>query len=210
MEKVDILLPPDFRKSGKIKTIQQAREDKDWVGVFNLWVIQTKPTPSIIYQQRRPDSSWAPNKLDVSAGGYYQAGEEISDGLREVREELGKDYKFKDLTCLGRKLAVLLDTKGRTRQVVADIFMVIDNSPLSSYRPEKAEVYAICACPIDKLVRVHTRKGYRFETEGITNEGEKIKIGISKNSFPYNWDPYHFKIALLAERFVRGEKNLVY
>ncbi|MBU1110766.1 hypothetical protein KKB83_04060 [Patescibacteria group bacterium] len=37
-----------------------------------------------------------------------------------------------------------------------------------------------------------------------------LKQGAKKDSFPFNWDNYHFKIALLADRFLKDEKNLIY
>lgn len=109
MEKVDILTPPTFKKSGEVKPRNQAWANGDWIGTFNLWIVQDDPMPAIIYQQRSSNSSWAPDKLDVTAGGHYQADETIKGGLREVKEELGKDYQFKDLTALGRKLHVSPD-----------------------------------------------------------------------------------------------------
>jgi hypothetical protein len=57
MEKVDILIPPTFKKSGKIKTLSQAWDDEEWIGTFNLWILQDSPQPAIIYQQRSPKSS---------------------------------------------------------------------------------------------------------------------------------------------------------
>jgi hypothetical protein len=168
MEKFDILTPPDFKKSGKVKTAVQAIEDGDWLGTFNLWIIQNKPAPAIVYQQRSPNASWCPLKLDVTAGGHYTAGESIKDGLREIREELGKKYDFKKL------------------------------------------VHAIFSCPIDELLKAHTKRGYAFAAIGLTNSGKITTIKVSKNSFPYNWDNYHFKIALLAKRFLQGEKDLLY
>jgi hypothetical protein len=210
MEKVDILLPPTFKKSGVIKTLQQAWDDEDWIGTFNLWIIQDKPVPAIVYQQRSPKSNWAPNKLDVTAGGHFEAGEEILDGLREVREELGKDYKVDQLTYLGRKLHVSPDTKGRMRQNVVEIFMTVDNSNLEKFKLQESEVYAVCICPITELMNVHTKEGYSFIAEGITSGGEKIGIKVDRDSFPYNWDNYHFKIVLLADRLLKGEKHLLY
>lgn len=210
MERVDILLPPTFEKSGETKTLQQAWNDEDWIGTFNLWIIQDKPMPAIIYQIRSPNSSWAPNKLDVTAGGHYNAGERITDGLREVEEELKKNYQMDDLTYLGRKINISLDTKDRMRKNIVEVFFVLDNSPLDSYQLQKTEVYAICACPIEKLIKVHIQKSYQFIIEGVSSNKENIKICVKKDSFPYNWDNYHLKIALLANRFVKGEKNLLY
>ena len=108
-EIVDTLLPPTFKKSGQTKDRNQAWNDGDWIGSFNLWILQNDPEPAIIYQVRSSKSSWAPNKLDVTAGGHYTAGETIEDGLREVKEELGKDYNFNNLFSLGRKLHIDFD-----------------------------------------------------------------------------------------------------
>lgn len=209
MEQVDTLTPPTFAKSGVIKPRDQAIADGDWIGTFNLWVIQSEPEPSIIYQQRSPNSTWAPDKLDVTAGGHYQAGETIFDGLREVKEELNRTYKKDQLTYFGRKLHVSPDIHGFTRHNVVDIFFVTDNSPLTTYTLEKEEVFAIVSCPIKKLIQAHAQKT-SFKAKALKNDGEKIDITISSDSFPYNWDNYHFKIALLAERYLKGEKNLLY
>lgn len=210
MEKVDILEPPTFRKSGVVKTREQAWNDEDWIATFNLWVIQDKPVPSVVYQQRSPKSSWAPNKLDVTAGGHLSAGEEISDGLREVEEELGKRYKTSDLSFLGRKINISPDVKGRIRHNIVYVYVLVDNSPLDSYELEKKEVFAICSCPIKDLIKVHTEKNYDFNVKAIDNTGRKLDLEVHKGSFPYNWDGYHLKIALLADRFMKGEKNIIY
>ena len=86
MEKVDVLLPPAFKPSGVIKSRQSAITDGDWIGTFNLWILQSDPIPSIIYQQRSPNSTWEPNKLDVSVGGHYQAGEKwVMDSERQKK-----------------------------------------------------------------------------------------------------------------------------
>lgn len=209
MEMVDILKPPSFDKSGISKTRSQAIADGDWIGTFNLWIIKSSPVPSIVYQQRSSNSTWAPNLLDVSAGGHYQAGETILDGLREVKEELGKKYSTDQLTYLGRKLHVSPDIHHQLRHNVVDIFFVTDNTTLETYHLEKNEVYAIVECPIAKLILLHTQKR-SFEAQGLTNSGKVIQISVTPNSFPYNWDNYHLKIALLAQRYLRNEPHLYY
>ncbi|MFC1790071.1 NUDIX domain-containing protein [Patescibacteria group bacterium] len=210
MEKVDILLPPTFKKSGQTKTLKQAWNDEEWLGSFNLWIIRSKPISGIVYQQRSLNSSWAPGKLDVSAAGHYSAGEKMTDGLREVKEELGKNYQSRDLTYLGRKVHLDFDIHGKLRKSVIQVFMIIDNSPLDAYVLEEREVYAICFCPLKKLIRAYTQKGYQFNVSALTCQGRKTKVKVTKKSFPQGWDDYHFKIALLAKRFLKGEKHLIY
>lgn len=210
MEKVDILLPPRFEKSGEVKEREQAIADGDWLGTFNLWVVQRKPVPAIVYQQRGPNKSWAPNKLDVTVGGRLQAGEAPKQGMRESKEEIGKTYPMSNVKFVGRKLNVSPDTKGRVQHTVVHVFMIEDNSHLESYKQDPDEVYALCVCPIHELLKVHTKKNYSFKAQAILASGKKKTTKITKQSFPYNWDDYHFKIALLAEKFLAGEKNIVY
>lgn len=210
MEQIDILKPPTFKKSGQTKDLAQAWKDEDWIGTFNLWIVQSKPEPAIIYQQRSPKSSWAPNKLDVSAGGHYAAGEQILDGMREVKEELGKSYAAKDLISLGRKINVSPDVHGHERKNIVDIFMVLDNSPMADFNLQEQEVYAICACPISELLKIHINKDYSFVVNGLNAKKQTVDVKVNQDSFPYNWDNYHYKIVLLADRFIKGQKNLLY
>ena len=209
MEKVDVLLPPAFKPSGVIKSRQSAITDGDWIGTFNLWILQSDPIPSIIYQQRSPNSTWEPNKLDVSVGGHYQAGEKMGDGLREAEEELGCKYDPSQLTYLGRKLNVNTNIHGNICHYVTEIFFIIDNSALETYDLQKDEVTAIFSCPIPELFKVHTSQ-YSFNCSGLDAEKKPCKITVNAEVFPYNWDAYHFKIALLAERFLKGEANILY
>lgn len=209
-ERVDILSPPLFKPNGKIKTRKQAYIDGDWTGVFNLWIVTKDPIPSIIYQQRSPETAWAPNMLDVTAGGHFLAGEEICDGLREVEEELGKQYLMKDLIPLGKKLFVGFNTDGTSRNNLNNIYATEDNTSLKSYRLSPSEVYAICKCPIEDLLKVHVDSSYKFEAEAIDVNSKEFTLCINQKSFPENWDNYHYKIAILMDRYFKGDSDLLY
>lgn len=210
MEQVDILKPPTFEKTGVTKTLKQAWEDENWIGTFNLWIVQKQPVPSLVYQVRSLRSSWEPGKLDVTAGGHYSAGEELADGLREIKEELGITYEFEQVTYLGKRLNVSLDVNGKHRNNAVDISIIHDDRPITDYILEEAEVYAICSVPLAELRKVHTREGYQITVSGLTSTGETIPLEVNRNAFPYNLDNYHFKMVSLAERFLQGEKHLIY
>lgn len=47
-------------------------------------------------------------------------------------------------------------------------------------------------------------------TKALTAGGDEIDIKVNKSSFPENWDNYHYKIAVLADRYFKGEKDLLY
>jgi len=209
-EQVDILQPPNFEPRGVVKSREQAMNDGDWIGTFNLWIVTRDPVPSIIYQQRGPDRSWAPDKLDVAAGGHYMAGEKLADGLREVDEELGKQYDTKDMTYLGRKLYVGQDTAGKRKNNVIELYLIQDDGPLTTYKLDESEVYAIVSCPVSDLINVHQDGNYNFVANGLKHDGQAFQTTVTKESFPENWDNYHFKIALLVDRYFKHEKYLIY
>jgi hypothetical protein len=148
----------------------------------------------------------------VTAGGHYDAGESIEHGLREVREELGKDYAFEELHYLGKKL-YLRDQPGRKLRYAVDVFIILDNAPLTTFTLQRDELEGLYSCPIKDLIRAHTEPGYSFIAEGIQFNGDELvpgEISVTKSLFPFNWDNYHFKMALISERFLRGEPYLIY
>jgi len=75
---------------------------------------------------------------------------------------------------------------------------------------EVAEVYAITSLPIVELIKVHTEPKYHFQAQALTAGVNMIDIHVERDSFPFNWDDYHFKIELLSDRYLKGERNLIY
>ena len=211
-ETVDILDPGTYEKTGIIKTRRQAHLSGDWIGTFNLWLVKRYPKPSIIYQLRAFDSGWSPGLLDVTAGGHYMAGETINDGLREVEEELGKTYPFESLIYLGKKIYMRNDENWKLRYLV-DVFLLEDNEPLSSYRPAPDELAGLFLCPIEDLIKLHKGEIDEFHVVGRQYDGsgyQDCNYKVKKDSFPFNVDGYHLKVALLARRYFNDESLLVY
>lgn len=209
-EKVDILNPTTLQKTGEVKTLADAWKAGDWVGTFNVWIIQTSPEPAIVYQLRSPNSSWEPNKLDVSAGGHLQAGEEPQDGVREAEEELGRTYNKKNLVSLGFRKNESHGTDGTKRNTVCNIFLVEDNAPLNEYRLDVQEVPAIFLCPLSKLLEVFEDASKTFTAQGISHDGTPLRYEVSQKSFPYNADNYHQRMAKLIDAYIKGDKGVQY
>lgn len=211
--RVDILDPNDFSKTGEVKTIHEAWAAGDWIGSFNLWVVQDQNEGSILYQQRSFSAQWAPGLLDVSAGGHYDAGESVCDGIREVREELGKAYCFSDLRNLGRRV-YLRNDGGRKLRYVVDVFIIVDNSPLDTFILQAAELEGLYRCPISELMKAHTNPTYSFVAEGMRctkSSQSPSTLMVSQASLPFNWDNYHYKMTLLAKRLLEHpEDTLIY
>jgi hypothetical protein len=208
---IQVLNPPLFEPSGKLLDRKVAWKDGKWFGSFNLWIVQSVPVPSIIYQLRSPTIGWAPNKLDVAVAGHYENLDTVEDTIqKELKEELGKEYKISDLIALGRRLNVGVGQDGSVRNSVSDLYLIEDNRPLDTYFLQKKEVYAICSCPLSELLKVHTIDNYTYHQKAIKHDKSEATIDINKSIFPPNWDPYHYKMALLIDQYFKGNKNLIY
>ena len=210
MEQVDILAPPDFTPTGKVKTRNQAQKDGDWLGTFNLWILTRDPEPAIIYQQRSLKKDWAPGKLDVAAGGYYGHGEALLDGLREASEELGVTINADHVKAVGRKLFVGVTGDGTIIHKVVDVYLAEESWPLSTYNLQPSEVDGIYALPVRELLKMHRDEHYSFNAVGLNLHGEPVSTIVVQSAFPTDMDHYHYKMAILADRYFKGEADLLY
>jgi len=210
MYKVQILKPPFFTPTGKLVDRREAWDKGYWIGAINLWILQDDPIPAIVYQQRSLTIGWAPGKLDASCSEQFEELDTAKDSLIDVEEEIGRKYSLEDLNYLGIKLYAGYGQDGSLRHTVNHVYFIVDNAPLEEYKLQEKEVYAMCVCPVEELIKVHSKKGYKFAVDSVLATGEKIKIEVDKDSFPENYDDYHFKMALLAKRFFEGDEFVLF
>lgn len=208
---VQILKPPYFEPTGMIIPRKEAWEKGFWYPTVNLWVVQKNPVPSIVYQQRSPNIGWAPGKLDVLIAGHCEHLQTPSEALEmEAREEMNVVYDQSTFVSLGRKLSVGVGQDGTVRNSVVNLFLVEDNLPVNRFLIQKKEVHAICVCPISEILKVHQDKNYSYQQKAILYDGTETKLTVNQDIFPPNWDPYHYKMALLIDKYFKDEKNLMY
>jgi isopentenyldiphosphate isomerase len=129
-----------------IKRRDAVHRDGDWHVAFHLWVVRAD---GVLLQRRsRAKASW-PGYLDATAAGHLLAGEEVSDGLREVEEELGVAYAFSELRPVG--VFRVDEARGRADGMInrelQHVFAVHDERPLESWT-------ALDAHEVDELVLV--------------------------------------------------------
>lgn len=87
-----------------------AHENGLWHRTFSCLAIN--PTTATVLLQKKSPGRYVfdrPDYADFTVGGHYHAGETITAGVRELREELGLDTPYTDLQPLGiRQTAVTL------------------------------------------------------------------------------------------------------
>ena len=180
-----------------------------WIATFNLWMVRTQPEPALLMQMRSKQSQLEPNSLDVTVGGHYQSGETMLDGLREADEELGKSYAKQNLTFLGRKIYVGIDTKQRLRKNIVYVFIGVDNDPLTSFALQPEELDGLYICKIKDIISLFDGSIKTAAAEGIDSFKKEHILTYSLKSFPYNYDNYILKMASLATRYINGDRQLL-
>lgn len=119
-----------------------------WHQVFHVLVVAERPDgPVVVLQRRSAAKATFPGLLDLSATGHLAAGESPSDGVRELREELGVDVAADRLVRLGVRRIVDDSAEGTNREL-AHVHLVRDDRPLDAYRPDPREVDAVVDLPI--------------------------------------------------------------
>ncbi len=92
-------------------------EEKRTAHAKGLWhrtfsALAINPTTRHVFLQKKAPNRYTfrrPDFADITVGGHYHAGESISDGIREVHEELGLPISYSDLHPIGiRQTAVTL------------------------------------------------------------------------------------------------------
>ena len=187
---------------------KEAHEKGYWHRVFTCIVINPL-TKSIILQKVTLMSDPSKVYLDISVGGHYQAGEKLSDGVREIKEELGlKEIKFKDLIPLGvRQTAATIVPNYHAREF-QHIFLLPIKKNLQSYTLKSREHSGLIEVPIDEGINLLLGKKKKILVKGMSLiKGRKKEIGIEikkENLVPYV-DNLLLKLFILAKRYLRGE-----
>ena len=190
----DIFQPPDFTVTG-IKPFKQAVVDGNWIGAVNVWVVRkTKNGLEVLYQARPDDSYYGAGKLDVSVGGYYEAGEyESGNHFREFQEELGVDIDLKNTYRVTRRLVSLVNQHtGRERRIVLDVYLSELDLKLTDLSPDPEEVAGLAWISLVDLLRLHRKEIEKLEIKGITGDKVATQYTVTRESFPPNFDDYHY------------------
>ncbi|SFL91592.1 Isopentenyldiphosphate isomerase [Gracilibacillus orientalis] len=73
-----------------------------WHETFQCWFVDQKDGINYIYlQQRSNEKKDFPNLFDITAAGHLLSTETVTDGVREIHEEMGIDVNFDELISLG-------------------------------------------------------------------------------------------------------------
>ncbi|MFW2380490.1 MAG: NUDIX hydrolase [Acidimicrobiales bacterium] len=200
-ERIDVVSPA----TGEVLATEDrtvVHADGLWHQVFHCLVL--RPVAQSIVLQRRAFSKAAfPGLLDLSATGHLEAGERPLDGLREFEEELGIQLDPEHLIPLGTRLLADDNGEGKNRERV-HVFFVLDDRPISDYRPPSHEVAGLVEIKVIDLLAILSDPELRVEARSTVNDREVV----GNSDLVEGADGYWTVLAVMAQRALAGESLL--
>ncbi|GGH73626.1 isopentenyldiphosphate isomerase [Pullulanibacillus pueri] len=177
-----------------------------WHEVFQCWFVSEEEGEPYIYLQKR---SWRkkdyPNLFDITAAGHLLAGETVSDGVREIKEEIGIDVQIESLIPLG--VIATTATKGTfIDKEIANVFLYKSPFSLDDFSLQAEEVSGMVkvefsqfyALWLGELAEVHV-EGFEIDEAGMKHS---ISRSVSKKGFVSNDSAYFTPVLNGIRRYI--------
>lgn len=203
------VITADGQPSGRVKTRAEIHRDGDWHRAIHVWVtgVDDRGAPFLTFQRRSPDKDTWPARYDATVGGHYRAGETLVETLREVEEEIGITPDLSELRPLGVRVCANEGQPGIIDREIQDVFLLRDDRPLASFRPNLAELAALVRFPLQTLVPFLAGESNEIDGESFTPQATRAQpITARSDDFIPNVDRYFLRIAIAAQHALRGER----
>ena len=204
-EELDVV-EPDGTWIGR-RTRREVHEQGLWHQVFHCLVVRTGLPARVVLQQRHRSVRSFAGKLDLSATGHLSAGETPREGLRELTEELGVQVDPSRLVPLGARLLVDDGGEGRNRERV-HVHLLADDRPLDAFAPDPQDVEALVELTVHDLLAVVADTSARVTATRWAPGAPPHEVRVSTDDLVPAVDGYWTVLAVMADRFARGERPL--
>jgi isopentenyldiphosphate isomerase len=204
----------DGTPAGRVKRRADVHRDGDWHRSFHCWVLCQPPgepdaAPLLILQRRGYRKDTWPGFLDASVGGHYRAGETLTDVVREVEEEIGRAVRLEDLVPLGHRVAVGELEDGTRDREIQDVYLWRTALPLDDFRPQPVEVAELAAVAVADLLRLFAGEVPAVPATRLDSDRRTTAGVVTAGEFVATVDRYFYRVAALADLFLRGYAHLV-
>jgi len=173
-----------------------------WHEVFHCWFIRREKGTDYIYLQiRSARKKDFPNLLDITAAGHLLVHETVSDGLREVVEEIGITLSMNELVPLG-VISYCSVSESMVNKEFAHVFLYESNHSFDEFILQDEEVSGIIRLPFTSFHDLWLSGLERVQIEGFQiQEGCRLPIvkSVTKSAF-VQYDPHYIEKVLTAIR----------
>ena len=188
----------------------QAHREGLWHKTFHCWLAQKNEAGKTMLwlQLRGDDKDIFPGKLDISAAGHIKAGEEVKDGYREVREELGLKLDKEDIIKLFTSKEIYESGSIKNREFQMVYMAVVEGSPYKAVlQPE--EVAGLYEVDIDEFTDLMNDKIKSIEAKGVKRNGDSTYTLEYRKVFKDDVAPhskgYYHKALEMIKRYIENK-----
>ncbi len=195
---------------------KEAHEKGLWHRTFSCLVIN--PSKAVVHLQKKHANQYSFDRPDyvevVTAGGHYEAGESIEDGIRELHEELNlKKVTYSDLYPLGiRQTSVTIAPQYIEREFQHLHLLPLDIS-LIDYSLGNAEVSGLVEIAIEDGITLASGKAAEIHATYLHWPTGTFSAEISPGTLRATdlipgylaTDQLYLRMFIAAQRFVAGQ-----
>ena len=187
---------------GRAKERVLVHRDGDWHRSIHLWIVRTGG--GLIFQRRSATKDTWPDRLAVSVGGHYSAGEGLPEVLREAREEIGIPVDAAALLALGTVRYEGGGAAGVIDRELQDVFFWPMDVPLGQFRPDPVELAGVAELrAVDLLALLDGAASRIPATYAPAESGAIGEVGLTLDDFEPSY-PYFRRIALAVLAWASG------
>jgi isopentenyldiphosphate isomerase len=169
--------------TGRARSRAAIHQDGDWHQAFHCWILRHGGREVVLQRRSLAKDTFA-GYWDAAAAGHWRFGESAAEAAREIAEELGLDVSFSSLAYRGRERASRRFANGLIDREFHQVYVLALNAPLSTYRPDPAEVMGLAAFPSHALVELAAGRLEHLaaaEAVSVTQDGrlvaEQVVVG---------------------------------
>jgi len=197
--------------TGVTKRRADVHRDGDWHRAIHVWIYGVEhDTPFIVVQRRGLDKDSWPGAIDATAAGHLAAGETPEDAFREIEEELPIAPDPGALMHAGTRVIAGEYPPHRMDRELEEIYLLRDDRPLRSYRPNAVEVDALIRIPLESWLQFLFAETDHVDAQLLMSaSGEELDLTITMDQLIPSPDRYYQRVAVGCDRALRGERYLV-
>jgi isopentenyldiphosphate isomerase len=206
-EPFDVLLA-DGTPTGRVKPRAAVHRDGDWHRALHIWVAghDESGEPFLVFQRRSAAKDSWPDYFDTTVGGHFRAGETLQETIREIEEEIGLPATDLNLRPLGTRISIT-ESPPLIDHELQDVYLLLDDRPLSAYRPHPVELSALVRFPLRELLAFFSDEMASITGEAVVpGNAVPFRITATENEFIPSVDRYGLRIAIAAQNVLRGDR----